>query len=71
MHTPVDVTRRAVDAFNDTDADCVIALGGGSSIGLGKAIAVRTGAAMCAPLTAAVRRYPIRIEADKVYVDLS
>ena len=32
---------------------------------------VRTGAAMCAPLTAAVRRYPIRIEADKVYVDLS
>ncbi|VVD80364.1 non-heme iron oxygenase ferredoxin subunit [Pandoraea terrigena] len=31
---------------------------------------VRTGEAMCAPLTEAVRRYPIRIEADKVYVDL-
>jgi len=31
---------------------------------------VRTGAAMCAPLTEAVRTYPIRIEADKVYVDL-
>ncbi|MFK0379715.1 non-heme iron oxygenase ferredoxin subunit [Pandoraea sp. NPDC090278] len=31
---------------------------------------VRTGAAMCAPLTEAVRTYPIRIEAGKVYVDL-
>lgn len=44
MHTPVDVTHRAVDAFKDSGADCVIALGGGSSVGLGKAIAVRTGA---------------------------
>jgi len=43
MHTPVDVTRQAIDAFKDSGADCVIALGGGSSIGLGKAIAVRTG----------------------------
>lgn len=31
---------------------------------------VRTGAAMCAPLTEAVKTYPIRIEAGKVYVDL-
>ncbi|AHB74890.1 MULTISPECIES: non-heme iron oxygenase ferredoxin subunit [Pandoraea] len=31
---------------------------------------VRTGAALCAPLTEAVKIYPIRIEADKVYVDL-
>jgi maleylacetate reductase len=44
MHTPVDVTRQAIEAFKDFGADCVIALGGGSSIGLGKAIAVRTGA---------------------------
>ncbi|WP_087691385.1 non-heme iron oxygenase ferredoxin subunit [Pandoraea sp. PE-S2R-1] len=31
---------------------------------------VRTGAAMCAPLTEGVKTYPIRIEAGKVYVDL-
>ena len=43
MHTPVDVTRRAVTAFERSGADCVISLGGGSAIGLGKAIAVRTG----------------------------
>ncbi|MGJ4891536.1 maleylacetate reductase [Bradyrhizobium sp. HKCCYLRH3099] len=44
MHTPVDVTREAVAAYEQSGADCVIALGGGSSIGLGKAIALRTGA---------------------------
>ena len=43
MHTPVDVTERAVKAARDSKADCVIAVGGGSSIGLGKAIALRTG----------------------------
>ncbi|VVE39814.1 naphthalene 1,2-dioxygenase [Pandoraea iniqua] len=31
---------------------------------------VRTGAAMCAPLTEGVKTYPIRIEAGTVYVDL-
>jgi maleylacetate reductase len=44
MHTPVAETDRAVEAFGRTGADCVVALGGGSTIGLGKAIAVRTGA---------------------------
>lgn len=39
MHTPVDVTERAVKAFDVAGADCVVALGGGSTIGLGKAIA--------------------------------
>ncbi len=33
MHTPVDVTERAVDAFRAAGADCVVALGGGSTIG--------------------------------------
>lgn len=42
MHTPVDVTLRALAVFQDLGADCVIALGGGSTIGLGKAIAWRT-----------------------------
>jgi maleylacetate reductase len=44
MHTPVEVTERALAAFRDAGADCVVALGGGSTIGLGKAIATRTGA---------------------------
>jgi maleylacetate reductase len=39
MHTPVEVTERALEAFEKSGADCLIALGGGSTIGLGKAIA--------------------------------
>ncbi len=31
---------------------------------------VRTGAAVCAPLTEAVKTYPIRIEGQQVFVDL-
>src|SRR5579875_898421 len=41
MHTPVDVTARAMSAFAAARADCIVALGGGSTIGLGKAIAWR------------------------------
>lgn len=44
MHTPVEVTERALAAFRAAGADCVVALGGGSTTGLGKAIALRTGA---------------------------
>ena len=44
MHTPVEVTERALAAYAGTGADCVVALGGGSTIGLGKAIAYRTDA---------------------------
>ncbi|MBV8593485.1 MAG: iron-containing alcohol dehydrogenase, partial [Caulobacteraceae bacterium] len=44
MHTPVEVTERALAIFQERGADCVVALGGGSTTGLGKAIAVRTGA---------------------------
>jgi alcohol dehydrogenase class IV len=43
MHTPVDVTERAVERVRALDADCTVALGGGSTIGLSKAIALRTG----------------------------
>jgi maleylacetate reductase len=43
MHTPVEVTARAVAAFWAMGADCVVSLGGGSTTGLGKAIATRTG----------------------------
>lgn len=41
MHTPVAVTNEALGVFTDAGADCVISFGGGSTIGLGKAIAYR------------------------------
>lgn len=44
MHTPLDVTEGAMAAYAKAGADCVVALGGGSTTGLGKAIALRTGA---------------------------
>ncbi|OOY15712.1 maleylacetate reductase [Thioclava sp. DLFJ4-1] len=44
MHTPVAVTEAALEVYNETKADCVVALGGGSTIGLGKAIAWRNDA---------------------------
>jgi len=42
MHTPVDVTERAVARAAELGADCVVSLGGGSTTGLGKAMAYRT-----------------------------
>jgi len=42
MHTPVEVTEQAMKRLRDLGADCTIALGGGSTIGLGKAIALRS-----------------------------
>lgn len=42
MHTPVAVTEAGVEATQRAGADCLISLGGGSTIGLGKAIAYRT-----------------------------
>jgi maleylacetate reductase len=42
MHTPVEVTDRALAIVRETNADGLIALGGGSTTGLGKAIALRT-----------------------------
>ncbi|NKQ54593.1 iron-containing alcohol dehydrogenase [Amycolatopsis sp. K13G38] len=45
MHTPVEVTDRALKVLGEHDADCVVAIGGGSTTGLAKALAVRTGIA--------------------------
>jgi maleylacetate reductase len=42
MHTPTDVTERVLKNLVACDADCVVSLGGGSTIGLGKALALRT-----------------------------
>jgi alcohol dehydrogenase class IV len=43
MHTPVDTTDIAMDALRAFDADCLVAIGGGSTTGLSKALARRTG----------------------------
>jgi maleylacetate reductase len=43
MHTPVEVTERALSVLLELNADCVVAFGGGSTVGLGKALALRTG----------------------------
>ena len=48
MHTPVEGTERALEVLRGRAADCVVALGGGSTIGLGKALALRTGVAQIA-----------------------
>ncbi|GAB0117713.1 maleylacetate reductase [Acidisoma sp. 7E03] len=42
MHTPVAVTERALEVVRRHAADGVVSVGGGSTIGLGKAIALRT-----------------------------
>ena len=42
MHTPVDITEQALAFAKSEGCDGTIALGGGSSTGLGKAIALRT-----------------------------
>lgn len=44
MHTPVEVTERALSAYAASGADCLVAFGGGSTIGLAKAIAYRNDA---------------------------
>ncbi len=42
MHTPVEVTERAMEQVRALGADGVVVVGGGSTTGLGKAIALRT-----------------------------
>jgi maleylacetate reductase len=43
MHVPIDTARAARAAAKELDADCCVAIGGGSTIGLGKAIALESG----------------------------
>jgi alcohol dehydrogenase class IV len=52
MHTPVEVTEQALAAMKACEADYVVSLGGGSTTGLGKALALRTGVnQLCIPTT--------------------
>ncbi|KAF2085141.1 Dehydroquinate synthase-like protein [Saccharata proteae CBS 121410] len=52
MHTPTHVTDKAVAYAKAQNADSVVSIGGGSTIGLGKAISIRTGLPhICVPTT--------------------
>lgn len=52
MHTPTNVTDEALKQVDSVGADCVVSIGGGSTIGLGKAISIRTGLPhICIPTT--------------------
>jgi len=42
MHVPIENARRAREHAKSVDADCAVAIGGGSTIGLGKAIALES-----------------------------
>jgi maleylacetate reductase len=42
MHTPAEVTERVMEKLAACSADCIVALGGGSTTGLAKALALRT-----------------------------
>jgi maleylacetate reductase len=43
MHVPIEVARQAQSLARSLRADCAVAFGGGSTIGLGKAIALDSG----------------------------
>jgi alcohol dehydrogenase class IV len=43
MHVPIEVARRARDVASELGADGCVAVGGGSAVGLGKAIALEHG----------------------------
>lgn len=52
MHTPVHITEKALEYAKAQGVDLVISIGGGSTIGLGKAISIRTGLPhICIPTT--------------------
>lgn len=67
MHTPTNVTEDAMSFVATVSADCVISIGGGSTIGLGKAISIRTGLHhICIPTTyAGSEMTPILGETDQ------
>ena len=52
MHTPTHITDKAIAHLTSTSADCIVSFGGGSTVGLGKALSVRTGLPhICIPTT--------------------
>lgn len=52
MHTPKPVTEDALEQLKTRAADCIVSIGGGSVVGLGKALSIRTGLKhICIPTT--------------------
>lgn len=52
MHTPTHITDKALEYAQAHKADSIVSIGGGSTIGLGKAISIRTGLPhICIPTT--------------------
>lgn len=52
MHTPLDITEEAIKVAKEAKVDSTVSIGGGSTTGLGKAIAVRLGLRqICIPTT--------------------
>lgn len=52
MHTPTYITDDAMLFMKQNPADCVVSIGGGSTIGLGKALSIRSGIPhICMPTT--------------------
>ena len=52
MHTPLPVTDKAVEYAQAQEADSVVSIGGGSTVGLGKAISIRLNIPhICIPTT--------------------
>ncbi|KEQ94083.1 hypothetical protein AUEXF2481DRAFT_292294 [Aureobasidium subglaciale EXF-2481] len=67
MHTPVPVTEAALQQLKAQAADCIVSIGGGSVVGLGKALSIRTGLQhVCIPTTySGSEMTPILGETDK------
>ncbi|KAK5000129.1 hypothetical protein LTR66_000954 [Elasticomyces elasticus] len=65
-HTPVSVTDQAMESMEQKTADCVVSIGGGSVVGLGKPLSIRTGLPhICIPTTyAGSEMTPILGETD-------
>ncbi|KAK3681250.1 hypothetical protein B0T22DRAFT_523326 [Podospora appendiculata] len=52
MHTPTHITEKAMLAAKDKGVDGIVSVGGGSTVGLGKALSIRTGLPhLCIPTT--------------------
>jgi maleylacetate reductase len=52
MHVPVEIAEEARRVAGELKADCCVAIGGGSTVGLGKAIALTSGMpVVCVPTT--------------------
>ncbi|OIW28132.1 iron-containing alcohol dehydrogenase [Coniochaeta ligniaria NRRL 30616] len=52
VHVPINITESSMASIEANGADCVISVGGGSAVGLGKAICFRTGLPhICIPTT--------------------